>query len=161
VCAGHGTLYQIPRDKSPLAGDNSLNHQQAATYKKLISIGKWYYDINRAIMANQLKGNGARVLEAADGETAVALAAEPGLDLILMDIQMPGMDGFEAIEAIRRMSCGARLPILGFTASADRPTRQRILRVGADGVLTKPIGEAELVQAIRRALRQVKTGHRR
>ena len=119
------------------------------------------YDINRAIMANQLKGNGARVLEAADGETAVALAAEPGLDLILMDIQMPGMDGFEAIEAIRRMSCGARLPILGFTASADRPTRQRILRVGADGVLTKPIGEAELVQAIRRALRQVKTGHRR
>jgi CheY-like chemotaxis protein len=78
-----------------------------------------------------------------------------------MDIQMPGMDGFEAIEAIRRMSCGARLPILGFTASADRPTRQRILRVGADGVLTKPIGEAELVKAIRRALRQVKTGHRR
>jgi hypothetical protein len=36
-------LYQIPRDKSPLAGDNSLNHQQAGTYKKLISIGKWYY----------------------------------------------------------------------------------------------------------------------
>jgi hypothetical protein len=35
-------LYQIPRDKSPLAGDNSLNHQQAGTYKKLISIGKWY-----------------------------------------------------------------------------------------------------------------------
>lgn len=111
-------------------------------------------DLNRSILMDQLTGNGARVLEAPDGETAVRLAAEPGLDIILMDIQMPGMDGFEAIEAIRRMSCGARLPILGFTASADRPTHERILRLGADGVVHKPITESQLIDAIQHALRQ-------
>ncbi|TVR65628.1 MAG: response regulator, partial [Candidatus Competibacteraceae bacterium] len=79
------------------------------------------YAINRAIMVNQLRGNGARVLEAADGDAAVARAAEPGLDLILMDIQMPGKDGIAAIQEIRQHPAGARLPILGFTASADKP----------------------------------------
>jgi two-component system sensor histidine kinase BarA len=112
------------------------------------------YAINRTIMAHQLRGNGARVLEAGDGDAAVALAAEPGLDLILMDIQMPGKDGIAAIQEIRRWPAGARLPILGFTASADKPTHQRILRAGADGVLTKPLGEADLVRAVRRALRR-------
>jgi CheY-like chemotaxis protein len=112
------------------------------------------YPINRTIMANQLRGNGARVLEAGDGAAAVARAAEPGLDLILMDIQMPGKDGIAAIQEIRRLPAGARLPILGFTASADKPTHARILRAGADGVLTKPLGEADLVRAVRRALRR-------
>ena len=112
------------------------------------------YDINRAIMVNQLRENGARVLEAADGDAAVDLATEPGLDLILMDIQMPGKDGIAAIRDIRRLPAGDRLPILGFTASADKPTHQRILAAGADGVLTKPLGEADLVRAIRRALRR-------
>ena len=62
------------------------------------------YAINRMIMVNQLRGNGAQVLEAADGDAAVALAAEPGLDLILMDIQMPGKDGIAAIQEIRRVA---------------------------------------------------------
>ena len=112
------------------------------------------YAINRAIMANQLRGNGARVLEASDGDAAVALAAKTGLDLILMDIQMPGKDGIAAIQEIRASPTGARLPILGFTASADKPTHQRILRAGADGVLTKPLDEADLVRAVRRAVRR-------
>ena len=112
------------------------------------------YAINRMIMANQLRGNGARVLEAGDGDAAVALATEPGLDLILMDIQMPGKDGIAAIQEIRRWPAGVRLPILGFTASADKPTHQRILAAGADGVLTKPLGEADLIRAVRRAVRR-------
>ena len=112
------------------------------------------YPINRTIMANQLRGHGARVLEAGDGDAAVTRAAEPGLDLILMDIQMPGKDGIAAIQEIRRLPGGARLPILGFTASADKPTHARILQAGADGVLTKPLGEADLIRAVRRAVRQ-------
>ncbi len=115
-------------------------------------------DLNRSILMGQLTDNGARVLEASDGETAVSLATEPGLDIILMDIQMPGMDGFEAIQSIRRMSCGARLPILGFTASADQPTHERILRIGADGVVHKPITEPQLIAAIQHALRRGRTG---
>ena len=112
------------------------------------------YAINRVIMVNQLRGHGAQVCEAGDGDAAVARAAEPGLDLILMDIQMPGKDGIAAIQEIRQAPAGARLPILGFTASADKPTHARILQAGADGVLTKPLGEADLVQAVRRALRR-------
>lgn len=112
------------------------------------------YDINRAIMVNQLRENGAQVLEAVDGDAAVKLATEPGIDLILMDIQMPGKDGIAAIHEIRALPAIDRLPILGFTASADKPTHQRILAAGADGVLTKPLGEADLVRAIRRALRR-------
>ena len=110
------------------------------------------YAINRTIMANQLRGNGARVREAGDGDTAVAMAAEPGLDVILMDIQMPGKDGITAIQDIRRGPTGSRLPILGFTASADKPTHQRILAAGADRVLTKPLSETDLIRAVRRAL---------
>lgn len=112
------------------------------------------YDINRMIMANQLRENGAQVREAGDGDTAVALAAEPGIDLILMDIQMPGKDGIAAIQDIRQRPTGSQLPILGFTASADKPTHERILAAGADRVLTKPISEADLVRAVRRALRR-------
>ncbi len=113
------------------------------------------YAINRAIMVNQLRGNGARVLEAADGDVAVDLAMEPGLDLVLMDIQMPGKDGIAAIRDIRRLSTDRHLSILGFTASADKPTHQRILAAGADGVLTKPLSEIDLVRAIRRVLRHL------
>ena len=112
------------------------------------------YAINRVIMVNQLRGHGAQVCEAGDGDAAVARAAEPGLDLILMDIQMPGKDGIAAIQEIRQAPAGARLPILVFTASSDKPTHARILQAGADGVLTKPLGEADLVQAVRRALRR-------
>ncbi|MCB1921719.1 MAG: response regulator [Candidatus Competibacteraceae bacterium] len=112
------------------------------------------YDINRMIMVNQLRENGAQVREAEDGDTAVALAAEPGIDLILMDIQMPGKDGIAAIQEIRQAPTGDRLPILGFTASADKPTHERILAAGADRVLTKPISETDLVRAVRRALRR-------
>ncbi|MEZ5601675.1 MAG: response regulator [Candidatus Competibacteraceae bacterium] len=112
------------------------------------------YAINRTIMAHQLRGNGARVLEATDGDSAVARAAEPGLDLILMDIQMPGKDGIAAIREIRALPALDRLPILGFTASADKPTHQRILAAGADGVLTKPLGEVDLIRAVRRATRR-------
>jgi len=92
------------------------------------------------------KTSGYEVVEYAD--------TLPRLDLILMDIQMPGKDGIAAIQEIRRLPAGARLPILGFTASADKSTHQRILAAGADGVLTKPLAEADLVRAIRRALRR-------
>jgi CheY-like chemotaxis protein len=71
-----------------------------------------------------------------------------------MDIQMPGKDGIAAIQDIRQWPTGGRLPILGFTASADKPTHQRILAAGADRVLTKPISETDLVRAVRRALRR-------
>jgi CheY-like chemotaxis protein len=111
------------------------------------------YAINRAIMTHQLQSHGLRVIEVGDGDAAVTQATQPGIDLVLMDIQMPGKDGIAAIQEIRQHPAGARLPLLGFTASADKPTYRRILDAGADRVLTKPLSEVELIAAIYQALR--------
>lgn len=110
------------------------------------------FEINRAIMAHQLESNGFHVIEACDGEEAVAKTVQGGVDLILMDIQMPGKDGLTAIREIRDLPAGARLAIVGFTASADKPTHRRIMEAGADAVLTKPISEAELITAVQQTL---------
>ncbi len=67
------------------------------------------------------------------------LGLEPGIDLILMDIQMPGRDGISAIQMIRQEAKGQGIPIIGFIASADKPTHRRVLAAGADRVLIKPI----------------------
>jgi len=106
------------------------------------------FEMNREIMSRQLRNHGLRVVEARDGNEAIALGLQPGIDLILMDIQMPHRDGLSAIQAIRQQAEGQRIPIIGFTASADQPTHRRVLAAGSDRVLTKPISEAELISAV-------------
>ncbi|MCB1921591.1 MAG: response regulator, partial [Candidatus Competibacteraceae bacterium] len=110
------------------------------------------FDINRDIMTGQLRRHGLQVLEASDGDEAIQKATHPNLRLILMDIQMPGIDGIAAIQAIRTLPVGARLRILAFTASADQPTHQRAMAAGANGVLVKPLSDKELITAIYEAL---------
>ena len=110
------------------------------------------FEINRHIMTDQLQYYGLQVVGAGDGDDAIAIVRQTALDLILMDIQMPGKDGIKAIEEIRALPAGSRLPILGFTASADKPTHQRIMAAGANGVLIKPLSEEELVTAVYQAL---------
>lgn len=106
------------------------------------------FAMNREIMAGQLREHGLQVVEAGDGEEAITLARQPNIDLILMDIQMPRRDGISAIQAIRRQSRRRYTPIIGFTASADKPTHHRVLAAGADRVLTKPISEAQLIEVV-------------
>lgn len=110
------------------------------------------YEINREVMSRQLRNHGLRTIEAGDGDEAVALASQPGIDLILMDIQMPVKDGITAIKEIRETPSCTTIPILGFTASADKPTNRRVIEAGADKVLTKPISEEELITAVHRTL---------
>jgi len=110
------------------------------------------FDINRDIMTGQLRRHGLQVLEASNGDEATKKATHPDLQLILMDIQMPGTDGIAAIQAIRTLPVGDRLRILAFTASADQPTHQRAMAAGANGVLVKPLGEKELITAVYEAL---------
>ncbi|MEZ5584939.1 MAG: response regulator [Candidatus Competibacteraceae bacterium] len=76
------------------------------------------FEINREVMAHQLRSQGLQVIEAADGEEAVCLALQQEIDLILMDIQMPGKDGITAIREIRQHESASTRPIIGFTASA-------------------------------------------
>ncbi len=107
---------------------------------------------NRLIATRMLEALGARVKTAEDGRQGVAAAGE-GFDLILMDIQMPGMDGVEATQRIRAMkgSVGA-VPILAMTANAMAHQRASYLAAGMDGAIAKPLSPAALARTIAVAL---------
>ncbi|MFS2009567.1 response regulator [Azospirillum sp. CT11-132] len=86
-----------------------------------------------------LERAGHRVVAVEDGPAAVAAAAQGGFDLILMDLDLPGLPGDEAVRAIRRQPNGAAPRILMLTASATAQGRARCTGSGADGMLTKPL----------------------
>ncbi|MBX3032863.1 MAG: response regulator [Bdellovibrionaceae bacterium] len=105
---------------------------------------------NRVLIERFLKPSGARVQTLESGEEAVRLIDEKIPDLILMDIQMPGMDGYEATEKIR--SLGFKNPIIALTAHAMRDDIQKCLASGCDRVLTKPINRHDLFHTLKEFL---------
>jgi two-component system KDP operon response regulator KdpE len=104
----------------------------------------------RAIQVN-LESSGYEVLTARDGPTAINLAAQEDPDLILLDIRMPGMSGFEVCRRIREF---AKVPIIMLTALADSTDKIRGLDQGADDYVTKPFGAGELLARVRAVLRR-------
>jgi len=104
--------------------------------------------VNRRILARQLELAGATATDtAAGGEEALELMRRGHYDLVLADLQMPGMDGFELVRRIRAREREARLrrtPILAITASALEDHETRTREVGMDGLVTKPVGIDEL-----------------
>jgi two-component system sensor histidine kinase/response regulator len=112
--------------------------------------------VNQRLATRRLEKDGHEVLVASNGEEALAILDREQVDVILMDIQMPKMDGFEATLAIRdreRRSGGARLPIIALTAHALDGFRQQALDAGMDAFVTKPIQFDELRRAIADLLR--------
>ena len=91
-----------------------------------------------------------------DGRAALAALDTEPFDIVLMDVQMPDMDGFEATAAIRQHEelSGRHIPILAMTAHAIKGDRERCLAAGMDGYIAKPIRQAELYAAIENALGQ-------
>ena len=103
---------------------------------------------NRLVARRVLEQLGARVETADDGLDGVAAAAR-GFDLILMDVQMPGIDGLEAARRIRNLSgSAARTPIIALTANVLSHQRAAYLAAGMDGVAAKPIAPAALIAEI-------------
>jgi CheY-like chemotaxis protein len=104
--------------------------------------------VNRRILARQLELAGAAATDtAAGGEEALELMRRGHYDLVLADLQMPGMDGFDLARRIRAREREARLqrtPILAITASALEDHEIRTREVGMDGLVTKPVGIEEL-----------------
>jgi two-component system cell cycle response regulator DivK len=96
-----------------------------------------------------LAATGYRTLEATTGEQAVELAAEHGPDLVLMDIQLPDLDGSEALSRLRADERTASIPVLALTAQAMHGDRERFLAVGFDGYISKPVNIVELLGTVR------------
>lgn len=108
--------------------------------------------ISREFASELLQDAGLVVDLATDGEQALALARRGDHALILMDLQMPRLDGLAAARAIRAQPGGARVPILALTANADDEDRRRCLAAGMNEHLAKPIEPAVLFEALLRWL---------
>ncbi|HWF39005.1 MAG TPA: response regulator [Candidatus Acidoferrales bacterium] len=108
--------------------------------------------INRRLATRLLEKHGYTVIETENGRAALDALEHERVDLVLMDVQMPVMDGFEAIRAIRtsEQGTGEHLPIIALTAHAMKGDRERCLAAGADDYLTKPIRTAALLEALER-----------
>lgn len=93
----------------------------------------------RYVMRLQLEARGYRVIEAADGETAVELAENFNPQIVLMDLSLPRMDGFEATKKIREDGRMAKIPVVAVTAHQETDFRQGAKESGFDAYVTKPI----------------------
>ncbi len=117
-------------------------------------------EVNRDIAMMMLESLGCTAAWAADGAAAVKLAGEANFDLILMDCQMPVMDGFAASGQIRAREArspagaGTRIPIIALTANAMQGDRERCLEAGMDDYLAKPYSQPELAAVLERWLRR-------
>lgn len=108
---------------------------------------------SRELLRTVLEQDGYEVLEYADGEAALLGAQQYVPDLILLDIRMPGRNGFEVAAALRCVPSLARLPIVALTASAMQGDRERILSSGFDEYLPKPIHLPELRLLVTKLIR--------
>ncbi len=110
------------------------------------------HPINQKVARRMLEDQGHEVTIVGDGRAAVAAAGSTDYDVILMDVQMPEMDGFEATAAIREAErpSGRRVPIVALTAHAMTGDRERCLAAGCDDYLSKPVASARLRDALGR-----------
>ena len=107
---------------------------------------------NRELLRQMLERVGFEIETAADGRQALERVEAWRPHLVLMDIRMPGMDGLEAIRAIRASEGPARVPLVAVTASAFDEDRREVERAGGDGFVRKPFRESELLETVGRCL---------
>ena len=107
---------------------------------------------NRRILHDLLTTGGYEVLEAADGEDAVAQAEAQVPDLILMDIQLPGIDGYEATRRIKANPALARIPVIAVTSYALTGDEDKAMEAGCDAYIAKPYSPRALLAKVREFL---------
>jgi two-component system cell cycle response regulator DivK len=109
---------------------------------------------NLKLMRDVLKFHGYRVTEAETGEDGVRIAREEHPALILMDIQLPGIDGATALRQLRADAATHTIPAIAVTASAMTQDRQTIMAAGFEGYQSKPLNVKQFVAAVRQVLDQ-------
>jgi two-component system, cell cycle response regulator DivK len=105
-------------------------------------------DKNMKLIRDVLQATGYDTVEARTGDDAVKLAVSQAPALVLMDVQLPGIDGVEALARLRDDERTASIPVLALTAQAMHGDRERFLAAGFDGYLSKPVDVAELLRTV-------------
>lgn len=109
-------------------------------------------DLNRKLFCDVLRANGFEVEPVSDGSQALATARAISPDLIIMDIQLPGISGVDLIEAAKRDGSLCAIPVLAVTAFAAKGDEERIRSAGAAGYLAKPVSISPFMNAVRALL---------
>ena len=109
--------------------------------------------VNRELLRELLEMRGFSVVEAPDGEQTLKQIEQTKPDILLLDLNMPVLDGVETLKRIRQDPGLAGLPVLAVTAYAMRGDRERILSSGFDGYVSKPISPSELGTELERLLK--------
>lgn len=104
---------------------------------------------NMKLFRDVLRAKGYRTLEASTGARAVELASEHRPDLVLMDVQLPDLDGVEALGRLRADERTVSIPVLALTAQAMQGDRERFLAAGFDGYVSKPVNIVALVDTVK------------
>jgi PAS domain S-box-containing protein len=138
-----GTEQDLPQKNISTANTEIL------TNKKILVVDD--NEMNRLVAATILQEYGVMVTEAVNGEEATGLMSEQHFDLVLMDIQMPVMDGLEATSVIRNKQKSA-IPVIALTANAIRGENEKCFAVGMNDYLSKPFEESQLIQIVSRWL---------
>ena len=108
---------------------------------------------NMKLVRDVLRAKGFETLEAANAEEGVRIARGRSPDLILMDIQLPGMSGIDAIGVLRADGVTASIPVVAITASVMQQDRQQIMDAGFDAFIEKPINLRRFLDTVRQSLR--------
>ncbi|WP_373493282.1 7TM diverse intracellular signaling domain-containing protein [Aquiflexum sp.] len=155
---GKGTIvtvdmeFQLPEKKSNNMGEINENGEFNLQGKNLLVVED--NPVNQLVMKSILrKWKNTSFGTAMNGLEALEKLKTEKFDLILMDLQMPEMDGYEATEAIRNGECGAKyisIPIIAVTADATEKAKNKVMEVGMDEYITKPVDQNELYQKVKK-----------
>jgi PAS domain S-box-containing protein len=143
------TRGEEPREARPAAGRELATATARATAPLHVLVAE-DDEFSARFMEQLLARTGHRVRLTADGREALSLAEGGGFDLLLLDIHMPGLDGFGVVGAIRERerATGGHLPVIALTARSRKEDRERCLAAGMDDFLTKPVAAEALLAAI-------------
>ena len=148
VGVGSTFWFEVPLVPAAPAADGSAADKTVLPARPLRILLVDDAEMNRRLAVFMLQAAGHRVEAAADGAAAVDAAAREAFDVILMDVQMPGIDGYEATRRIRGLPGGGSVPVIAMTANVMQEDVDRCFAAGMDAHLSKPIDKGELLKTV-------------